>query len=199
MTGRRAALAAVAGAVAGVLSLAGSAAAMPLPIGGAGRIVAPTPAIQLEVKASGLDHPTFVVSPNDDSDRLFILEQTGRIRIYQDGAILATPFLNLSGTLGTEYEQGLLGLAFHPDFRTNHKLYVAYTDLPADLVIREYRTSATNPDQVNKATARTILRIPKPFVTHNGGMLNFGSDGYLYISVGDGGGAGDVGNHAQRT
>jgi Glucose/sorbosone dehydrogenases len=162
-------------------------------------IAAPTNAkIRLALRASGLSKPVFVTSAHDGTGRLFIVEQTGRIRIYKSGAILATLFLSIGSQVSKGGEQGLLGLAFHPKFSTNHKLYVDFTDLNGNTVIREYRVSSTNPNVVATSTARTILRIAQPYANHNGGMLAFGPDGYLYIGMGDGGSAGDPGNRAQN-
>jgi glucose/arabinose dehydrogenase len=155
--------------------------------------------IRLTLRASGLSQPVFVTSAHDGTGRIFIVEQTGRIRILKNGRVLSTPFLNLASKVSGGSEQGLLGLAFHPSFRTNRKLYVNYTNLAGDTVIREYRASSTNPNVVNTATGRTLLTIDQPYANHNGGMLAFGPDGYLYIGMGDGGGAGDPGDRAQNT
>jgi len=161
-------------------------------------LAAPTDAkIRLALRASGLTKPVYVTSAHDSSGRLFIVEQTGRIKIYKSGKVLATPFLSIAGQVSGAQEQGLLGLAFHPSFTTNHKLYVDFTDLNGDTVIREYRVSSTNPNVVATSTARTILKIAQPYDNHNGGMLAFGPDGYLYIGMGDGGSGGDPGNRAQ--
>jgi glucose/arabinose dehydrogenase len=165
-----------------------------------GSVAAPTDAhIKLALRASGLSKPVFVTSAHDDTGRLFIVEQTGRIRIYKSGRILSTPFLNIASQVTGGYEQGLLGLAFHPNFTSNHKLYVDFTDLSGNTVVREYRVSSTNSNVVAASTARTILRITQPYDNHNGGMLAFGPDGYLYIGMGDGGSGGDPGNRAQNT
>jgi glucose/arabinose dehydrogenase len=159
---------------------------------------APTDAhIRLALRASGLTKPTFATSAHDSTGRLFVVEQTGRIKIYQSGKVLSTPFLNIASQVSGGNEQGLLGLAFHPSFKTNHKLYVDFTDVNGNTVIREYRVSSTNPNVVATSTARTILRISQPYDNHNGGMLAFGADGYLYIGMGDGGSGGDPGNRAQ--
>jgi glucose/arabinose dehydrogenase len=168
---------------------------------GAAEIVAAAPSdahIKLTLRASGLTKPVFVTSAHDGSGRLFIVEQTGRIKIY-DGHVHATPFLNLAGKVTTGGEQGLLGLAFHPNFKTNRKLYVNFTNLNGTTVIREYRVSASNPNVVDPSTKRLILKIYQPYANHNGGMLAFGPDGYLYIGMGDGGSAGDPGGRAQST
>jgi glucose/arabinose dehydrogenase len=155
--------------------------------------------IRLELRASGLSSPVFVTSARDGTGRLFIVEQTGRIRIYKDGAVLATPFLSIGSQVSKGNEQGLLGLAFHPSYATNRKLYVNFTDVHGDTVVREYRASSTNSNVVATSTARTILKVAQPYDNHNGGMLAFGPDGYLYIGLGDGGDSGDPGNRAQRT
>jgi len=170
-------------------------------VGGAPEAVlaAPTDArITLRLIASGLSKPVFATSANDGTGRMFIVEKTGKIKILQNGRIRSTPFLNISSEVSKGTEQGLLGLAFHPSFKSNHKLYINFTDVNGDTVIREYRVSSSNPNVVNTATKRRILKIDQPFANHNGGMLAFGPDGYLYIGMGDGGDAGDPGNRAQN-
>jgi glucose/arabinose dehydrogenase len=130
---------------------------------------------------------------------MFIVEQTGRIKILKKGRIKSTPFLSLAGKVSKGGEQGLLGLAFHPNYETDRKLYVYYTNRDGDSIVREYRASATNRnDVVDTSTARRILKVNQPYGNHNGGMLAFGPDGYLYIALGDGGSVGDPGNRAQR-
>jgi glucose/arabinose dehydrogenase len=154
--------------------------------------------IQLSLRAGGLSQPVFVTYPRDGSGRLFIVEQGGRIKIYQGGAVLGTPFLSLTTAVSRGSEQGLLGLAFHPNYVTNRKLYVNYTDTNGDTVVREYRASSTNPNAVAAGSGRTIIKIGQPYDNHNGGMVVFGPDGYLYIGMGDGGSGGDPGNRAQN-
>jgi len=112
--------------------------------------------------------------------------------------VLSTPFLNISGSVSKGSEQGLLGLAFHPSFKTNRKLYVNFTRNDGDTVIREYRVSASNPNVVDTSTKRRILIVAQPYSNHNGGGIAFGPDGYLYIGMGDGGGAGDPQNRARN-
>jgi glucose/arabinose dehydrogenase len=153
-------------------------------------------AVKLTVVAH-VSAPLLVTSPNDGTHRLFIVEKGGQIRVVSNGVLLAGDFLNLSGAVSKGDEQGLLGLAFHPSFRTNHKFYVNYTDLSGNTVIREYRASTTSPNRTLAGSGRTILRIAQPYPNHNGGMLAFGPDGYLYIGMGDGGSEGDPGNRAQ--
>jgi glucose/arabinose dehydrogenase len=122
------------------------------------------------------------------------VEQGGQIRILSSGTLLSTPFLDISSRISTGGELGLLGLAFHPQYATNHKFYIDYTDLNGDTIIAEYTSaSATRA----RTTGRTLLKIAQPYPNHKGGMLAFGRDGYLYIGMGDGGSAGDPGNRAQ--
>jgi glucose/arabinose dehydrogenase len=148
--------------------------------------------------ATGLSKPLLVTDAGDGSGRLFIVEQTGQIKIVKAGDVLATPFLDLSASISAGGEQGLLGLAFHPSFKSNGKLYVSYTDRNGTSVIREYRVSATDPDRVDGSSGRTILVLRQPYANHNGGNIAFGPDGDLYIGFGDGGSAGDPGNRAQN-
>ncbi len=154
--------------------------------------------IRLQLKASGLSKPVFVTSARDGTGRLFIVEQSGRIKVFKSGSVRATPFLDIRASVSKGSEQGLLGLAFHPNYRTNRKLYVHFTNGDGDSIIREYRASATNPNVVDTSSKRKILEVGQPYANHNGGMLAFGPDGYLYIGLGDGGSAGDPDNRAQR-
>ena len=156
------------------------------------------PVAVLRPFASGLDKPVFVTSARDGSGRLFVVEQTGRIRIVTaTGKVLATPFLDISALVSKGGEQGLLGLAFDPSFKTNGRFYVDYTDVNGDTVVSRYHASTTNRNVAIYSSARRLLRIDQPYANHNGGMLAFGRDGYLYIGTGDGGSAGDPGNRAQ--
>lgn len=148
--------------------------------------------------ATGLSRPLLVTNAGDGSGRLFVVEQTGTIRIIKAGTVLATPFLDLGASISGGDEQGLLGLAFHPSFKSNGKLYVSYTDRNGTSVIREYRVSTTDPNRVNTSSGRTILTLRQPYSNHNGGNIAFGPDGDLYIGFGDGGDAGDPGNRAQN-
>lgn len=148
--------------------------------------------------ASGLSRPIYAGSPAGDFNRLFIAEQhTGIIKIRNQttGAINPTPFLDLSG-LSTGNEQGLLGLAFHPDFVNNGKFYVNLTLSNDDTEIREYTVGA-NRDVADPNSMRLVMEYSQPFVNHNGGWMGFGpKDGYLYIGSGDGGSGNDPGNRA---
>jgi glucose/arabinose dehydrogenase len=133
----------------------------------------------------GLREPTFVVSPPDD-DRLFVLERAGVIRVADAGGrLLAEPFLDLSDKVSSEGEQGLLGMAFHPEFDHNGMVYVDYTARDGSLQVARYVVPAAEPDVADETTAQTLLAIPKKAQFHNGGMLAFGPDNLLYVGVGD--------------
>ncbi|MFQ5829343.1 MAG: PQQ-dependent sugar dehydrogenase [Candidatus Methylomirabilia bacterium] len=156
------------------------------------------PAIQLElVVGRGLSNPVYVTHAGDGSGRLFVLEQPGRIRIMAAGALLRKPLLDITDRVQAGGERGLLGLAFHPKFRENGRYFVNYTRRPdGATVVSEFRVSAD--PNVSKRTERILLTIAQPYSNHNGGMIEFGPDGYLYIGTGDGGLAGDPGNRAQN-
>ncbi len=151
--------------------------------------------------ASDFDRPLLVTHAGDGSGRLFVVEQTGRVWIVEDGMRLATPFLDLSASvtpISGYSEQGLLGLAFHPAYAENGRLFVSYTDRQGTSVVAEYAVAANDPNVVNTASGRELLRVAQPYANHNGGMIAFGPDGYLYISLGDGGSAGDPQGNAQN-
>ncbi|MFL5757573.1 MAG: PQQ-dependent sugar dehydrogenase [Chloroflexota bacterium] len=153
--------------------------------------------IALSLVASGFTKPVLVVGAGDRSGRLFIVEQTGRIRIWKAGQVLAKPFLDISASVSKGGEQGLLGLAFHPSFATNGKFYVDFTNASGSTAISEYRVSSTDRDVADQSTGRRIITITQPYANHNGGNIAFGPDRMLYIGMGDGGGAGDPDNRAQ--
>ena len=147
--------------------------------------------------AHGLSQPVFATTPPADSSRLFVVEQGGLIRLIRRGVLQSAPFLDLRAKVSTGGERGLLGLAFHPDYNTNGKFYVDYTDRNGNTVVEQYRRSSTNAQKANP-TAKGVFRITQPYPNHNGGMLAFGPDRYLYVGMGDGGSAGDPGNRAQN-
>lgn len=154
--------------------------------------------ITLETVVTGLNSPVYVTNAGDGSRRLFIVEQPGRIKVLQPGSSSPTGFLDITSKVLAGGERGLLGLAFHPQFESNRRFFVNYTRRPdGATVIAEYRASATNPD-VAEAAEIVLLTFAQPFANHNGGMLEVGRDGYLYIGTGDGGSANDPGNRAQN-
>ncbi len=161
----------------------------------------PGPGSQLEllpIVTEGLLRPLLATAPDWDA-RLFVVEQAGRIRIIRDGALVDTPFLAIEDLVLDGGERGLLGLAFHPDFIDNGRLFVDYTREPdGATVIAEYRVMAEDPDRADPESARELLVIPQPFANHNGGMLEFGPDGWMYIAMGDGGDSGDPFGNAQN-
>ncbi len=160
--------------------------------------------LRTELVATGLLQPVFATAPRNDLQRIFVVEQQGRIRIVRNGVLLPQPFLNLAGTLVIGGESGLLGLAFHPDYASNGQFFVFATTQPyVHATVRRYTVSATNPDLADPASALDLLTVPLIYGNHNGGMLAFGHDGYLYVAIGDGGSQppswpSDPFNHAQR-
>ncbi|MDR7521986.1 MAG: PQQ-dependent sugar dehydrogenase [Armatimonadota bacterium] len=148
---------------------------------------------------SGLSQPVYVTHAGDGSGRLFIVEQAGLVRIFRNGALLPTPYLDIRSRVTCCGEMGLLSVAFHPRYAVNGRFFVNYTTETGGRrsVIAEYRVSPTNPDVADPAE-RVLLEIPQPFRNHNGGLNLFGPDGTLYIGLGDGGGAGDPQGNGQR-
>ena len=146
---------------------------------------------------SGLDQPVFLTAPPGDP-RLFVVEKTGRIRVADAGGqLLGTPFLDLSGQVGTASEGGLLTMAFHPRYAENGRVFVYYTDTDDDTVVERYTLSG-DPGQLDAGSAKPILTLTQRRTNHNGGMLQFGPDGMLYIFLGDEGGAGDPFGNGQN-
>lgn len=145
---------------------------------------------------TGLNSPVDIA--NDGSTRLFIVEQTGAIRIYNNGTLLSTPFIDLSARIACCGERGLLSLAFHPQYSSNGFFYVYYTATNGDITVERFKTDPANANTADPATGKVLLRIPHPTnANHNGGHLAFGPDNYLYFATGDGGGAGDPADNAQ--
>ena len=154
--------------------------------------------IQLEQVVSGLNLPVTVTNAGDGSGRIFIVQQTGQIRILSGGTLLPTPFLDISALVSCCGERGLLGLAFHPDYATNGFFYVDYTNVAGNTVVARYEVSPTDPNVADPNSAQTVLTQNQPFANHNGGQLAFGPDGYLYIALGDGGSGGDPQDNGQN-
>lgn len=153
--------------------------------------------VQAQLVASGLPSTTDIVSAGAGSD-LFVVDQSGVIRIVRNGAPAAAPFLDIRPVVSFGGERGLLGLALHPQYAANGRIFVDYTRAgDGATVVAEFRVSA-NPDLVDPASRIELLAIAQPFENHNGGALRFGPDGYLYIGMGDGGSGNDPGNRAQN-
>lgn len=161
------------------------------PTGGSGEVN-----LRAQQVAEGLSSPVYLTAPKNDP-RLFIVEQPGRIRIVKSGALLATPFLDITARVVAGGERGLLSLAFDPAYATNGRFYVYYTGAQGDIFVDRFTVSA-NPDVANTTSDRVITIQHRDNSNHNGGLLLFGPDGMLYLGTGDGGGAGDVPNNAQN-
>jgi glucose/arabinose dehydrogenase len=152
--------------------------------------------LHLRLVASGFDDPVFVGAPRSEPGHLYVVEKPGVIRVLVNGRLRAQPFLDIHDLVGSEgSEQGLLSVAFHPKYGRNHRFYVDYTDRNGDTRVVEYRSNGT---VGQPGTARQLLFVDQPYANHNGGQLQFGPDGRLYVGMGDGGSGGDPGNRAQK-
>lgn len=141
--------------------------------------------------------PLLLTHAGDGSGRLFVVEQDGLIRVLENGSTLEQPFLDLTAQVGIEgNEQGLLGLAFHPNYAQNGFFYVDYTDLSGDTVVSRFQVSS-DPNSADAGSEQVILQVDQPYANHNGGNVVFGPDGYLYIGFGDGGSQGDPHGNGQ--
>ena len=160
------------------------------------------PVISFASFISGLTAPLDLVNAGDGSNRLFIVQRNGTIRIHNGTSLLPTPFIDLKDTVLDNGEQGLLSMAFHPNYAINRYFFVYYTDKEGDITLARYQTSSGNPNVADPLSEVVLLELPKPgtpyFTNHNGGKINFGADGYLYVSIGDGGSGGDPFNNAQN-
>jgi glucose/arabinose dehydrogenase len=148
----------------------------------------------LRTVLTGLDAPVYVASAPGEPNNLYVVEQPGVIRVVVQGKLRARPFLDIHRLVVSGGEQGLLSVAFHPKYRTNHKFYVDYTDLNGNTRVMEYKSNGT----VATKRLRQVLFVKQPYANHNGGQLEFGPDGRLYVGMGDGGSAGDPENNAQN-
>jgi cysteine-rich repeat protein len=157
--------------------------------------------LQATLLASNLEAPVHIAAPRLDPRRVFVVEQPGRIQLVKDGVQQGTPFLAIEGIVKYAQfsEEGLLSVAFDPDYETNRLFYVYYVNNAGNLVIARYETNSCNPDIAVAASEHIITTIAHPGQTnHNGGNLNFGPDGFLYAATGDGGGGGDPTDNAQN-
>jgi len=143
---------------------------------------------------TGLNSPTYVASVPGQKGVLYVVEQVGDIKVAVNGNLRARPFLDIRSLVKSGGEQGLLGLAFSPSYKSNHKFYVDYTDTNGDTRVVEYRSNGT----VAVKRLRQLLFVKQPYANHNGGQLQFGPDGRLYVGMGDGGSGGDPQNNAQN-
>jgi glucose/arabinose dehydrogenase len=168
-----------------IAALVGAAAALATPA---------TPAVNVRPYASGFSDPTYVASTPAEPNRLYVVEQAGRIRYLVRGRVSGT-FLDIRSRVSSGGERGLLSLAFSPAYAKNHRFYVNYTDRNGDTRVVEFRSRK---GKAVVSSARQILFVKQPYANHNGGQLQFGPDGLLYVGMGDGGSAGDPGNRAQN-
>jgi len=160
-----------------------------------------TPTLQ---SVATFNNPTFVTAPVSDSTRIFVTERAGRIAIVKNDVVLPGAFLDLTGRISASDENGLYSMAFHPQYATNHMFFLFFTNLNGDIRVVRYLGTA-NADSANPVAVDTILAVPHPvagftltFGNHHGGQLQFGPDGMLYVSIGDGGCCGDPQQNGQR-
>lgn len=158
---------------------------------------AQAPQVKFTPYASGLRQVTTLTHAGDGSGRLYATLQGGQVRVIQNGAVRAQPFLDLSNLTRAGGERGLLGLAFDPKYKTNRRLYVHYTDRNGDTVLARY-TATSDFSRADPQSARTLFTAEQPYANHNGGQLAFGPDGFLYLGLGDGGSGGDPQNNGQK-
>ncbi|HLA77449.1 MAG TPA: PQQ-dependent sugar dehydrogenase [Vicinamibacteria bacterium] len=163
----------------------------------AGTPVSGTPGLTTTLVGSGLSSPVDLQAPPGDRERVFVLEQAGRVRIFKKGNLLSAPFLDIASRVGSGGERGLLGLAFHPRYAENGRFFVNYTDRSGDTHIAEFRAPAPAGDVADAASEKLVLFADQPYSNHNGGGLAFGNDGMLYVGLGDGGSGGDPQGNGQ--
>ena len=141
--------------------------------------------------------PVYLTAPAGDP-RLFIVEQAGRIRVVKNGRAESNAFLDIADRVRSGGEQGLLSMAFHPEYRTNGQFFVNFTDKSGDTHVERFTVSRSNPDIADAASAKLVIKIDQPYANHNGGLVMFGPDGMLYIGMGDGGSGGDPRGNGQN-
>ena len=157
-------------------------------------------AVGFDKVVDGLVDPLAVVNAGDGTGRLFVAQQGGQIRIIRSGSLVGPAFLDISDRITSGGERGLLGVAFHPNFPADPRVFVDYTDTNGDTRVSSFLVDPANPDRVDPSTEKRLLFAKQPFANHNGGALVFGPDGFLYVSLGDGGSGGDpMGNGQSLT
>lgn len=154
--------------------------------------------VSLVEVAKGLDRPVFLTHAGDASGRLFVAEQSGRVRVIRDGKLERGAFLDISKSISDGGERGLLGLAFAPDYATSGTFYVNYTDAKGGTVVARLVAADPASDAPETGEPQTVLRVAQPYANHNGGCIVFGPDGMLWVGMGDGGSGGDPEGHAQN-
>lgn len=158
---------------------------------------APVESLALQPIVTGLRAPVYATHAGDGSGRIFVVEKQGRIMIVRNGAVEPTPFLDISDRVGSRgSEQGLLSVAFHPNYKENGRLFVDYTDTNGDTVVARFQAQG---DRADAGSETVLLQVDQPYANHNGGLVTFGPDGYLYIGMGDGGSGGDPQGNGQNT
>ena len=156
--------------------------------------------LRLELLADGLEDPIGLTVAGDGSGRLFVNERDGLVRVIgPDGRLRGQPFVDLTNRISAGGERGLLGLAFHPNFVANRRLFVHYSRAGDGSTVVSELTAAADLQSADPGSERVLFTVPDPFGNHNGGQLAFGPDGYLYIGLGDGGGGGDPLRNGQNT
>lgn len=155
--------------------------------------------VELREIARGFTSPLGIATAGDGSNRVFVVEQGGTVRIVRNGQVGARPFLDIADRISSGGERGLLGLAFHPSFPDDPRLFVDYTDRTGDTQVSSFRVDPASPDVVDAGTEERLLHVKQPYPNHNGGALAFGPDGFLFISLGDGGSGGDPQGNGQST
>jgi glucose/arabinose dehydrogenase len=154
--------------------------------------------VDVAIAVSGFDSPLDVTHAGDGSGRLFVAEQAGRIRVVKAGVLVEPPFIDITGRIASGGERGLLGLAFHPDYPTDPRFFVNYTDRDGNTVVSSFHVSGGDPDVADPDSETVLMHITQPYPNHNGGAVEFGPDGMLYIAMGDGGSGGDPQGNGQR-
>jgi glucose/arabinose dehydrogenase len=180
-----------------VLAAGSLALAAGLAVGRSDGATAKAQVLGLRTVVSGLDSPLHVAAPRGATGRLYIVEQPGVIRLVVNGKLRSRPFLDIRPLVLSGGEQGLLSVAFHPNFAKNRRFYVDYTDRTGDTRVVEYRADRTGTHALT-GTRRQLFAVDQPYANHNGGQTAFGPDGLLYVGMGDGGSGGDPENHAQN-